>query len=76
MGQGFKAAVEVVLIATDLGLLEIGIDVVGVGGTERGADTAIVMRAAPSASLVRGPGEKRPVIREIIAMPRVKMWWF
>jgi len=76
MGQGFKVAVEVVLIATDLGLLEIGADVVGVGGTDRGADTAIVMRAAPSASLVRGPGERRPVIREVIAMPRVKMWWF
>lgn len=76
MGQGFKVAVEVVLIATDLGLLEIGTDVVGVGGTEKGADTAIVMRAAPSNSLVRGPGERRPVIREIIAMPRVKMWWF
>jgi len=76
MGQGFKVAVEVVLIATDLGLLEIGEDVVGVGGTEKGADTAIVIRATPSNSLVKGPGEKRPSIREVIAMPRVKMWWF
>lgn len=76
MGQGFKVAVEVVLIATDLGLVKIGTDVVGVGGTERGADTAIVMRAAPSNSLLKGPGDRRPVIREIIAMPRVKMWWF
>lgn len=76
LGQGFKVALEVVLIAVDLGLVRIGSDVVGVGGTERGADTAIVVRAAPSNNLVRGRGDRRPMVREIIAMPRVKMWWF
>jgi len=39
-GQGFKVAVEVILIATDKGELDLYEDVVGVGGTGNGADTA------------------------------------
>jgi len=33
LGQGFKVAVEVVLIAVDKGLVDVGEDVIAVGGT-------------------------------------------
>ena len=45
LGQGFKVAVEVILIAADNGLIELCRDVIGVGGSGRGADTAIVARS-------------------------------
>ncbi len=46
--QGMKVCVEIVLMATDAGLVSIGEQVVVVAGTARGADTAIVALAASS----------------------------
>ena len=47
-GQGVKVAVEISIMALDAGLVPYGEDVVAVGGTHRGADTACVVRPAHS----------------------------
>jgi hypothetical protein len=74
-GQGFKVAVEVVLIASDIGAIELYEDVVGVGGTGNGADTALVLRATPGREIFTEDKTKKLEIREIIAMPLKKHWW-
>lgn len=71
-GQGMKVAVQVVLTATSSGHIEPYQDVIGVGGTSRGADTAIVMRASYPTRLFSEEPEYRPEVREIIAMPLKK----
>ena len=43
-GQGMKVAVEIALMAADAGLISTNQDVISVGGTIRGADTAIVLK--------------------------------
>ena len=48
-GQGTKVAIEVALMAADAGALS-GQDVVAVGGSSKGADTALVVKPAHSAS--------------------------
>ncbi|KPL21195.1 MAG: hypothetical protein AMJ93_10160 [Anaerolineae bacterium SM23_84] len=69
-GQGLKVAVEVVLIAVASGFLEPFQDVIAVGGTHRGADTAIVVRATyPNHVLSQDP-DKRLRIHEILCMPQ------
>ncbi len=45
-GEGTKVAVEVAVMALDAGLIPHGRDVVALGGTGRGADTALVIRPA------------------------------
>jgi hypothetical protein len=45
-GQGTKVAVQVVVLAVQAGLVEEGESVVGIGGSGRGADTALVIRAS------------------------------
>ncbi len=71
-GQGMKVAVQVVLTATSSGYLEPYQDVIGVGGTGRGADTAIIMKASYPTRVFSENHEHRPEIREIIAMPLMK----
>ena len=69
-GQGLKVAVEVVLIAVASGFVEPFGDVIGIGGTSRGADTAIVMNATyPNHALSKDP-EKRMCIKEILCKVR------
>jgi len=46
LGQGFKVACEIVLMATSQGVVEAGEKVISIGGTHRGADTALVVSAA------------------------------
>ncbi len=62
--QGVKVAVEVVLMAADAALLDTDQDVIGIAGTDTGADTALVI--TPSFSFkffdIR--------IREVLAKPR------
>ena len=74
-GQGLKVAVEVVLMAVASGHLEPYQDVIGVGGTGSGVDTAVVVRATYPASFFAKDPEKRLEVREIIAMPLSKKWW-
>jgi hypothetical protein len=45
-GQGTKVCVEIAVMAADAGLIPTDRDVIAVGGTGRGADTAMVIRAA------------------------------
>ena len=51
LGQGMKVAVEVVMQSVDVGSIQAGANVIGVGGSSRGADLAIVARAAGSDDL-------------------------
>jgi len=45
-GQGMKVCVEIAVMAADAGLIPTDRDVLCVGGTGRGADTAVVLRAS------------------------------
>lgn len=45
-GDGIKVAVEVAVMAADAGLVPTDREIIAVGGTRSGADTAIVLRAA------------------------------
>lgn len=74
-GQGMKVAVEVVLIGVSCGYVTPYEDVISVGGSGKGADTAIMLRATYPACLFDKDPAKRLEIREIIAMPVGKKWW-
>ncbi len=45
ISQGTKVACEIAVMAADAGLIQVGKDVICVGGTGRGADTACVIKA-------------------------------
>ena len=62
-GQGMKVAVEVIMQAVEVGHIQSGETVIGVGGSSKGSDVAIVARAA-------GPGNLSEMwISEILAKP-------
>ena len=63
-GQGTKVCVEVAAMALDAGHVPYGEKLIALGGTGRGADTAIVLSPAYSASIL----ETR--IHEILCKPR------
>ncbi len=75
LGQGFKVAVEVILIVADKAAVTLYKDVIGVGGTDKGSDTAIVARATTSKDAFSEDKGKKLEIREVLAMPLKKMWW-
>jgi hypothetical protein len=75
LGQGFKVAVEVILIAADKRLIELCRDVIGVGGSGRGADTAIVARSTTTNEIFSEDSSKKLEVSELIAMPLKKKWW-
>ena len=62
--QGLKVAVEIAVMAADAGVLDVSGEVIAIGGTEEGADTAIVLKPAYARKF------KELKIREIIAKPR------
>ncbi|WP_054694063.1 pyruvate kinase alpha/beta domain-containing protein [Syntrophomonas palmitatica] len=66
MGQGLKVAVEIAIMALDAGLIPYNQEVVSIGGTIEGADTAIVAAPAHSKNFFKTE------VREIICMPRSK----
>jgi len=43
-GQGIKVCCEIALMAADAGVLKTGEEVISIGGTGRGADTAVVLQ--------------------------------
>ncbi len=45
-GQGTKVAVEIALMAADSGLINVKEDVISIGGSGSGADTALVLQPA------------------------------
>ncbi len=63
-GQGTKVAVEISIMAADAGMLT-GNDIISIGGTSRGADTALVLKPACQSNLFDVK------IREIICKPRI-----
>ena len=52
-GQGTKVCVEICAMAADAGHIMTGEPVVAVGGTGRGADTALVLRPAVSSQILK-----------------------
>ena len=61
------------MIAADKAAVTLYKDVVGVGGTDKGSDTAIVARATTSKGAFSE--DKKLEMREVLAMPLNKMWW-
>ncbi|MDD4599991.1 hypothetical protein SDC9_09190 [bioreactor metagenome] len=65
-GQGVKVCVEIAVMALDAGLIPFGKDVIVIGGSAHGADTAVVMRPAHAdhifdnyiAEIICKPGHK------------------
>ena len=74
MGQGFKVCLELALIATDKGIVHPYNYVIAVGGTSRGADTAIVVKTTTTAEAFSKDESKRLEVREILCMPLKKSW--
>lgn len=62
-GQGLKVCVEVAIMALDAGLIPFGVDVIAIGGSNRGADTAAVMRPAHANQVFQTS------VRQIICKP-------
>jgi hypothetical protein len=63
-GEGTKVCVEITIMAADAGLIPVDREVIAIGGTDRGADTALVVKPAAASSFFNLE------IREIIAKPR------
>ena len=63
-GEGIKVAVEVSVMAADAGLIPTNREIIAVGGSGAGADSAIVLKAAHMNNFFDLE------IREIIAKPR------
>lgn len=63
-GAGVKVAVECATMALDNGAIPYGEDIISIGGTGRGADTAILMRPAHGSRIFE------TTINEIICKPR------
>lgn len=51
LGQGTKVCVETTVMALDAGLIPYGEDIIAVGGTSEGADTAIIIRPAHASAI-------------------------
>lgn len=51
-GQGTKVCVEIAAMAADAGMIPSGEPVIAVGGTGRGADTALILKAANSCRIL------------------------
>lgn len=63
-GQGMKVTVEIACMAADAGLVRCDTEIISIGGTGGGADTAVVLQPANSHRLFQTR------IREIICKPR------
>jgi hypothetical protein len=64
-GEGMKVAVEIVLMAMDAGFISGKKDVIAVGGSSKGADTAVVIKPANVHSFFDLK------VREVICKPRL-----
>jgi hypothetical protein len=62
-GQGVKVAIELALMAADAGLVRTDEDIISVGGTARGADSALILKPVNSAHFFDLK------IREVICKP-------
>lgn len=64
--QGMKVCVEIAVMAADAGIIDMNSEIMTIGGTGRGADTAAVIKPAHSFSFFDLD------IKEILTMPRDK----
>jgi hypothetical protein len=64
-GQGTKVACEIALMAADAGLIRTDEEVISIGGTARGADTALVVKPANTHDFF----ELR--VKEVLCKPRL-----
>jgi hypothetical protein len=48
MGQGMKVVIEISVMAADAGLVRTDEDIIAIGGSGRGADTAAVLKPVNS----------------------------
>ncbi|MCW7076551.1 MAG: pyruvate kinase alpha/beta domain-containing protein [Candidatus Syntropharchaeales archaeon] len=62
--QGVKVGIEVVVMAADAGLIPIGVEVLTIGGTKTGADTAMILKSAGMKNFFELE------VKEIVCMPR------
>ncbi len=62
-GQGTKVVVEIACMAADAGMVRCDTDIISIGGSGRGADTAVILKPANSHRLFQTK------IREIICKP-------
>ena len=65
-GQGTKVAIEIAMMAADAGLVKTGEDVIAIGGSGKGADTALVLQPVNSMNFFD------LVVKEIICKPATK----
>ena len=65
-GQGMKVCVEIALMAADAGLVRVGEPCIAIGGTGRGADTAVLLIPANVQELF----DLR--VMEVLAKPRLE----
>lgn len=63
-GEGTKVCVEISIMAADAGLIPVDREVIALGGTSRGADTALLIKPATASNFFDLE------IKEIIAKPR------
>ncbi|HBV88809.1 MAG TPA: hypothetical protein DEF42_19730 [Desulfosporosinus sp.] len=63
LGQGTKVCVEIAIMALDAGLIPYGEPIIAIGGSGKGADTAIVITPSHASSLFETK------IHEIICKP-------
>jgi hypothetical protein len=73
-GHGFRTAIEVVFMAVEAGVLSTEQRVVSTAGTNRGLDSAIVLRACRFDDAVGRYPDKRLKVEEILAMPKRTTW--
>jgi hypothetical protein len=64
LGQGVKVSVEISTMAIDGGVIPYDEDIIALGGTGRGADTAVILRPAHASEILQTK------IKEIICKPR------
>jgi hypothetical protein len=64
LGEGTKVCVEITLMAADAGLIQADKDIIAIAGSDRGADTALLIKPANASRFFDLK------IREIIAKPR------
>ncbi len=62
-GQGVKVCVEIATMALDAGFIRYGEKIIAIGGTQQGADTAVILTPAHANEIFR------TYINEIICKP-------
>jgi len=66
LGEGFKVCAEIAVMAADSGGAPVDEEVISIGGTSRGADTAVVLIPAHSNDFFSIQ------FKEVVCMPRVR----